>query len=232
MSRMRAGKALLKEILESENWRERLEKLDLPRRERVGPLMSFLLTGGTLTGRAAAALGADVAEISRLNPEDGRVLMRRFLWHMNEESGNLGWGIPQSTAEACARSPRLAREFGHILISYIRDTGREDNYVDHALLRRDCLGAVARLLAARPEFADKAVPALLAALRDDEDLPCRGLAAHALAQLPKIPPEALPDLHKLADDPEAGGTPVDIFDGHAARTRTVAELARDALGRV
>jgi len=228
MTRMRANKNLLREALDAPDWLERIEGLTAKAPGAfVGPLMSFLARGGASAGRAAVALGACVADMAREAPEDSRVVMRRFLWHMNEESGNLGWGVPESIAETLARSPLLAEEFSRVLLSYIRDTGREDNFVDHAPLRRSCYWAIGRLLQSRPEFAASALPLLRAGLRD-EDLPCRGMAAWAIAQM--AVPEALrPELETLAVAEESATTPVQVFDGDKLRESTVAELARLAL---
>jgi len=227
---MRANKALIRRTLGAPDWRERLEQLmaDSPK-PFVGPLISCLAQGGEPAGRAAAALGACVAAIAREAPEEARIIMRRLLWHMNEESGNLGWGIPESMAETLARSSLLAKEFSRILLSYIWNSGREDNYVDHAPLRRSCYWAIGRLLQARPEFTASALPLLLAGLRD-EDLPCRGMAAWAFAQI-DTPEKAQPELEALAEEEENAKTPVSVFDGDSIRECTVAELAKLALQR-
>jgi hypothetical protein len=227
---MRANKSLLKEALDAPDWRERLERLTAGAPFAfVGPLMSCLTQGGALAGRAAAALGACVAAVARENPEDARVIMRRFMWHMNEESGNLGWGIPQSMAETLARSAPLAEEYSRVLLSYIRDSGREDNFVDYAPLRRSCYWAVGRLLQAGPEYAANSLPLLVAGL-SDEDIPCRGMAAWALAQT-DIPKDARPELERLAAAGENAQTPVLVFDGDVVREYTAAELAGLALDR-
>ena len=228
MTRMGANRALIREALDAADWRVRLEALTARTPGAfVGPLLSCLARGGTLAGRAAVALGVCVAAIAEETPEDGRVIMRRFLWHMNEESGNLGWGIPESMAETLARSALLAKEFARVLLSYIRGTGREDNFVDHAPLRRSCYWAAGRLLQARPEFAPSTLPLLRAGLRD-EDIPCRGMAAWAVAQI-AVPDDLRPELEKLAAAPENATTPVLIFDGDTVREDTVAGLARLAL---
>jgi len=230
MARMRANKTLLRAALGAPDWRGRLEQLtaDAPK-EFVGPLMSFLVRGGTPAGRAAAALGACVAAIARKAPEEARVVMRRFIWHMNEESGNLGWGVPESMAETLAHSPLLAREFSRVLLSYIRDTGREDNFVDHAPLRRSCYWAVGRLLQAGQELTVNALPLLHAGLQD-QDLPCRGMAAWALAQA-GVPEAMRPALEDLAVAAESVRISVPVFDGDNARECTVAGLARLALSK-
>jgi hypothetical protein len=228
MTRMRANKILLREALGAPDWRERVERLTAGAEAAfVGPLLSCLPQGGAQAGRAAAALGACVAAIAREAPEDARVIMRRFMWHMNEESGNIGWGVPQSMAETLARSEVLAEEFSRVLLSYIRDTGREDNFVDHAPLRLSCYWAVGRLLQARPEIAASALPLLRAGLRDG-DLPCRGMAAWALAQI-DLSEDLRPELEALAAAGESATTPVPVFDGDGIRECTAAELAGLAL---
>jgi hypothetical protein len=126
-------------------------------------------------------LGACIAAIAEQALEEARGIMRRFMWQMNEESGNLGWGVPESRAETLARSDPLAGEFSRVLFSYILDTGREDHFVDHAPLRRSCYWAVGRVIRARPELAASALPLLRAGLGDG-DAPCRGMAAWAIAQ--------------------------------------------------
>jgi hypothetical protein len=226
---MRAHKDLIREALGAADWRERLERLTtVAPKIFVGPLMSFLARGGTPAGRAAAALGACVAALAWKAPEEARVIMRRFMWHMNEESGNLGWGVPQSIAETLARSPLLAEEFSRVLFSYIWNTGREDNFVEHAPLRCSCYWAVGRLLQARPEWASSVLPLLRAGLRD-EDLPCRGMAAWAFAQM-GAPDELRPELEALARAGESAQTSVPVFDGDSVRECTVAGLAKLALG--
>jgi len=226
---MRANKRLIWTALGAPDWRELLEQrtANSPK-EFIGPLMSFLVRGGTPAGRAAGALGICVAAIARESPEDARVIMRRFMWHMNEESGNLGWGVPESMAESLVQSELLTKEYARILLSYIRDTGRESNFVDHAPLRRSCYWAVGRLLQARPELAMYALPFLHAGLQN-EDIPCRGMAAWALAQT-KVPEEFRSALEGLAGAASSSAT-VLVFDGDAAHECTVAGLAKLALAK-
>jgi hypothetical protein len=159
--------------------------------------------------------------------------MRRFLWQMNEESGNLGWGVPESMAETLARSDPLAREFARVLFSYIRDTGREDNFVDHAPLRRSCYWAVGRVIRARPELAAGALPLLRAGLQD-EDIPCRGVAAWAVSGLVhrESVVELRSELEALSAAEESADTTVQLFDGDRVREYTVAELAGSALAKL
>uniref|UniRef100_UPI0030793F60 DVU0298 family protein n=1 Tax=Desulfovibrio sp. TaxID=885 RepID=UPI0030793F60 len=152
--------------------------------------------------------------------------LRRLMWHMNEESGNIGWGIPEAFGEVLAACPRAAKEFHRVLISYVIDLGRDDNFCDHGPLRRSCFWAIGRLAQARRDLAVIARPWLLKGL-EDEDIPCRGMAAWALAQLPRDFMDA-PALRRLA---EAGHEEIcEVFDGEKVVEKTVSELAREALG--
>lgn len=183
MARFRSLKSDLRTRLESSDWRRELDAIAaLSGKETVGPLMSFLLLGGAMKWRAAVALGLCVAGLAEAHREDARVVVRRLMWHMNEESGNIGWGIPEAMAEILASHRGLAEEYHRILISYVRDTDKDNNFCDHAPLRRSCYWAVGRLAQAWPDLARGAGEPLLAGLRD-EDAPCRGAAAWALGQL-------------------------------------------------
>lgn len=191
----RALKAELRKSLQAapEAWAVcRARLAERPAKELIGPLLACLLTGDEAARRAAEELGKAVARLADGEPgvpgsmEDARNVLRRLMWHMNEESGNIGWGVPEAFAEILVRQPRLADEFHSILLSYIHDTGRDDNYCDHALLRRSCFLAVGRLAEARPDLAVKAIPALKAGLRD-EDAVCRAHAARVLGMLEEGP---------------------------------------------
>lgn len=192
MAVFRALKSSLRSALQGDDWLQEAETLmEAHGRHLVGPLFSFLLLGGAMTGRAAYVLGQVVAAMADERMEDGRVIMRRLMWHMNEESGNIGWGIPEAMAECLVAHDGLAREFHRILVSYIRDRDGDSNFCDHAPLRRHCFWAVGRFLEGRPDFIkpekqgghdmnEAVLEALHAGLRD-EDAQCRAYAAWALS---------------------------------------------------
>jgi hypothetical protein len=91
-------------------------------------------------------------------------------------------------AEVMCNHTPLAEEYVHMLISYMREDGDElhqdGNYIEHPLLQRGLLWAVARLAGCKPELlltrgAEKDVLPYLASA-DDE---VRGLAALACGRL-------------------------------------------------
>ena len=227
MARMRQVKERIKVQLQSQQWQEHLPAITAGGIAHVGPLFAMLLLGPLMMHRAAHALGGLCAKLVTVAPEQGRNIIRRLMWHMNEESGNIGWGIPESFAECLAQNALLAKEYHRILESYIMDTKQEDNFCDNNILRRSCFWAVGRLAQERPELCLGARSWLVKGL-EDEDMPCRGMAAWALTQLPQSLMDA-PHLRRLA---ELGQTELcSLFDGDTVYEMTVSDLAKAALAR-
>ena len=188
MPSFRMLKARLRDILSGEDWEAGLGALDdVPPRSLVGPIVACLPMEEPVASRAAKALGRVAARLSDL--PDGREqtadLVRRLMWHMNEESGNIGWGIPEAFAEVLAARRPIAEKYATILISYVIDTGHEDNFCDHAVLRRSCFKAVTRLIEAWPDLpcigglGSLCSQALTRAMELDPDEECRRLAKAA-----------------------------------------------------
>lgn len=141
----------------------------------VGPLFACLPEGEPLTDRAAVALGGVLAVLRRERPEEAKNVIRRFMWHMNEESGNIGWGIPEAFGEALAQSRPLADDFYRVLFSYVRNKDGDNTWCDYAPLRLSCYRAVERVMTAWPDLRHEAL-CILHNAQDDPDPACRELA--------------------------------------------------------
>ena len=150
----------------------------------INPLFACLPEGEPVTQRAAFALGRVTGLLCEPSPEEARNVVRRFIWQMNEESGNIGWGIPEAFGETLARSRLLADTYHNILFSYIRNPETDSTYCDYAPLRRSCYLAVGRVAEAWPDLAEKAC-SLLQAGRTDPDESCRCIADGLLERLDK-----------------------------------------------
>jgi hypothetical protein len=144
----------------------------------VNPLFACLTEGGQTTERAAYTLGFVMARIYDESHENAKNIVRRFMWHMNEESGNIGWGIPEAFAETLVQCPPLADTFHRVLLHYIYDApeGKSTGFCDHAPLRISCYHAIARLLEARPDFIEEAMPILHISAVQETDPDCRQAA--------------------------------------------------------
>lgn len=225
MASLREARREIRRLLSGPDWQGQLQGIADRGSQAIGPLFSFLLLEPEMMHRAARALGLVIAAMHRQNPEAARNVVRRFMWHMNEESANIGWGIPCAFAETLAASPGLAAEYGRILNTYIMDLGFDDNYCDHDILRRDCYWAIGRLAQAGPEIAEAARPWLRKGLADSDSI-CRGMAAWALGQLK---PDLMdgPALARLA---QAGNEDIcEIFEDGRLTAATVSSLAQQAL---
>ncbi|MDR1855953.1 MAG: HEAT repeat domain-containing protein [Desulfovibrio sp.] len=224
MLRHREAKALLRNCLEGPSWREGAADVSRLGMGAVGPLLSFLPQGGRVKHRAARLLGEVVAALP--SQEEGRNVVRRFMWHMNDESGNIGWGIPEAFGETLAASASLAGEFHRILVSYVVDTGRQDNFCDNAALRRSCFWAVGRMAEERLALCRGARPWIVKGLGDG-DGGCRAMAAWTLSRFP-LDPAAASALRKLAR--EEGDSTCELFDGDDVRERRVGDIVEEMLG--
>ena len=225
MPRFRSQKNQLRALLETPQWRDNLESIAADGISSVGPLMSFLLYEPVLRLRAAIALGLTTSKIHAEKPEMARDILRRLNWRLSEESGNIGWGVPEAVGEILAQCPPLAKDFHRIFFSTILDLGFDDNYVDNDVLRRSCYFAIGRFIKACPKYGEEARPLLRKGLQDS-DAVCAGLAAWALGMLaPDLNDQ--PSLRKLAESGLDGSCLV--TDGDLVVVCTPAELARDTL---
>ena len=146
-------------------------------RQVVNPLFGLLCHGEPLIRwRAVTAMGVVVSQLAEADMEAARIIMRRFMWSLNDESGGIGWGSPEAMGEIMARHAGLACEYGCILVSYADPEG---NYLEHPGLQKGLLWGLGRLGRARPDIACNAVEHIRPFLNSsDPDL--LGLALWAL----------------------------------------------------
>jgi hypothetical protein len=153
----RAIKRRVREVLLEEDFEGAMTALEsFPARRVVNPLISFFCSGeARLRWWAISGIGAVVSRLADREMESARVVMRRLMWTLNDESGGIGWGAPEALGEITARHSRLAGEYGGILISYIRP---DCNFLEHPVLQRGALWALGRLAYARPGLVADAAP--------------------------------------------------------------------------
>ncbi len=191
-------------------------------RQLVNPLIGCLCHRDELVKwLAVSALGRVVAALAEEELEAGRVIMRRFMWMLNDESGGIGWGVPEAMAEVMARHAGLADEFHQVLVAQMREDG---NYLELELLQRGLMWGLGRLAQVRPELLWKReAPGYLPAYLESSDSEVRGRAARALGLLGAT--KARAKLTRLKGD--AGTTT--IYDREKLTVHTVGELAEAAL---
>jgi GAF domain-containing protein len=198
--------------------------LDLVRhvrgRQVVNPLFAFFCDADTLRRwRAVSVMGRVVSRLADENLESARVVMRRFMWNLNEESGGIGWGCPEAMGECMARSDRLANEYGCILWSYLHP---ERNFIEHPALQEGVLWGVARLTHARPAQMTECAELLKPFLQSPEAA-LRGLAAWAGGPL------ADARLTPLLQEMQADRASLQLYRRERLAACSVGELAVQAL---
>ncbi len=178
---VRRGRAIKKKVydlLKSADLDRSMQELHhLPPQQVVNPLLSFIQqTDPGIKWAAINAMGAIVAKMADQDMESARVVMRRLMWNLNDESGGIGWGSPEAMGEILANHAGLAKEYTHILISYTRKDG---NYLEHDILQRGLLWGIKRLAETRPHLVQDATPYLLSYL-ESNDAEVRNLAEQVL----------------------------------------------------
>jgi HEAT repeat protein len=218
------NRALKKEVLrllQSQDLAAALDELaQIPARKAINPLFSFLLhEDEKVRWRAISAMGFVVSRLAELDREASRVIMRRLMWSLNDESGGIGWGAPEAIAEILAMHAGLAEEFGPILISYLNPEG---NFLEYSSLQKGLMWGVARMACARPRVMAPAV-AYLAPYLESPDPETRGLAAWAAGLLGAE--RMRPLLQALCSDAAV----LRLYSDHTFAVFTVGNLASEAL---
>jgi hypothetical protein len=192
----------------------------LPAGKVVNALFSFLCsTDPIVRWRAVTAMGVVMTTLAAADMGAARVIMRRMIWQLNEESGGIGWGIPEAMGEIMARHEGLAGEYAHMLVSYIQQDG---NFLEHTPLQRGVLWGLGRLAGARPSLVEKATPDIEVFL-SAVDAQLRGLAAWILGLVGAQGTRA--QLMNLAAD----GAEVPLYLEWREARCTVSDLAGQAL---
>jgi hypothetical protein len=192
----------------------------LPPRQIINPLLSFIQSGNEkVKWGSVKAIGHVVGQLADRDLEAARVIMRRLMWTLNDESGGIGWGSPEAMGEIMAIHRGLAQEYAHILISYARQDG---NYLEHEGLQRGLLWGIGRLSETRPELVRESAGLFLPYL-ESRDAVIRGLAVRLMGLL-RVK-EAQPVLQTLAEDESAIAL---VIENRLAATR-VKDLAAEAL---
>lgn len=209
------------DLLKSSDLDSALEQISLlPKRQVINPLFSFLYNKDqNVKWGAVKAMGRVVAELANEDMESARVVMRRLMWNLNDESGGIGWGSPEAMGEILARHGGLANEYAPILISYAREDG---NYLEHELLQRGLIWAIGRLAQGNADIVQNAVQYLLPYL-ESTDATVRGLTARVMGLL--AVGEAVSKLRGLQNDESQ----IQMYTDQGLVNQRVMDLAEEAL---
>jgi hypothetical protein len=211
-------------LLRAEDFPMRLgEWREFPARQVINPLLACLCSPErVLKWHAVTAIGVVVATLADADRESARVIMRRLIWTLNDESGGIGWGAPEAMGEILASHEVLAGEYYRILLSYIREDG---NRLENPILQRGVLWGLARLAETRPHLLEDAPVHVFPFLHS----PDAATRASALRLLGLVGKEFVrPQVELLIND----AAETDLYVDACERRVRVAAVAADALERL
>jgi len=116
----------------------------------VNPLFSALYRPEEmLRWHTVTIFGEVLDRLAKKDMEAARIVMRRYLWSLNDESGGIGWGAPEAMAEAMYHHDGLCDEYLHMLMSYMRQDGplehQDGNFLELPGLQCGVLWGIGRL---------------------------------------------------------------------------------------
>jgi len=159
-----------------------------PGRQVVNSLFSCLYnTDELIKWRAVTAIGDVVSSIADADIESARVVMRRLMWNLNDESGGIGWGSPEAMGEIIARNKKLGDEYSRILISFINKNG---NYLENEVLQQGVIWSIGRIARVRPQIVKDSMPFLVPFI-SSRDTILRGLSAWAICAIDPVHAESI-----------------------------------------
>lgn len=158
--------------------------------------------------RAVEAMGLLADRLAAEDPEQVRVLLRKLLWTINDESGGIGWSAPECIGEIIYRRPEMFGEFAPVVLSC----------ADEEMLRRGVLWAAGRIAEARPELVRESLPDF-AAFLDDPDPVLRGYALRLFANAGEKPGSER--ISRLLGDRRS----IPVYEDGQLKETTVAGLA-------
>ncbi len=169
----------LKKILAGPDRKKALARIaEIPPERLIGPLFScFFHRDECIRFRSIAVMGITVTKTAQASMEKARIILRRIMWNLNDESGGIGWGSAEAMGEILYHSPELAREFKNILFSYLDDNG---NFLEHEMLQRGLLWGIGTYLKADPAGLDQHPAMILSQFLDSCDPVKRAYALRAL----------------------------------------------------
>ncbi len=191
--------------------------IKIPDQKLSGPLFShFYSLNNIIRFRSSAAMGDLAQRLAKKRLEDARIILRRIMWNLNDESGGIGWGSVEAMGEILKLNKTLAKEYESILFSYINPEG---NFLEHEMLQRGSLWGIGTYLKTST-CPNKEVIKTMMPFLDSNDPVKRGYAARALINMDKKNITLLPD-HILSDTNE-----IPMFDGWDLLTIKISTISQ------
>jgi hypothetical protein len=194
----------------------------LPAKQVVNIFFSGLSHGNEkIKWHSVKGMGQAMLKLAEEDINEARMIIRRLLWSLMEESGSIGWGAPEAIAEIMSCQARLREDYFSIFISFMDEEG---NYLEFDPLKRGVAWGVGRLAEKYSDLLFQHQAHLyLPQYLETNDQPLLGYACYAALKLKMN--EAVANLEKLVGKKEK----VMLFLESRFIEKEIGDLAKEAL---
>ena len=169
----------------------------------------------SLSWRAIEAVGLFTGEMAKEDTEFVRNIVGRLLWMIRDESGGIGWSVPEMLGEIVKNNPELCADIAPVIISFYEEL----------MLATGVLWAVGSMGELDKDTIEYAVPLIQQFLNSPEAVQ-RGYAARALGILGAS--DAKQDIEGLVHDADL----IPVYHDGDILKKTVGDIATEALSRL
>jgi len=165
--------------------------------------------------RSIEVIGILSGHIAKIDSEIVRNMVGRLLWMIRDESGGIGWSVPEILGEIVRNNPELCADIAPIIASFHEEK----------MLTPGVLWALSRMGKLNPDTVDHAIP-IIRSYISDNNIKNRCYAAKALGELGTV--DDLKNLEKLKTDNNI----IDIYENGELVKKTVGEIAEEAIAKI
>jgi len=148
-------KNAVSDILLKEHWQENItELIEIHGAKLSNSFFSISYSESSLLSyRAIRSFHILAKYLILSDKEKVRVLIRKCIWMLTEESGGIPWRIPEIIGEIMSSDKQIAEDYVDLLFSYINENELGfDNYLEHTPLRISVYKAIENLSEFFPEI--------------------------------------------------------------------------------
>ena len=168
-----------------------------------------------ISWRAIEAVGIFTGEMGKEDAEFVRNIVGRLLWMIRDESGGIGWSVPEMLGEIVKNNPVLCADIAPVIISFHEEL----------MLATGVLWAAGSMGELNKETIEDSVPLIRPFLKSSDAIQ-RGYAARALGALGAS--DARQDIEGLLNDNNL----IPVYNDGDIQEKTVGEIATEALSKL
>ncbi len=176
----RHWKADVEEAVSNKDWAKLLQLARQEPAQVMGYLTSRLCSDDAeMKWKAVRGLGIVAGDRGAMGDERVRELLRRFVWSLSDESGNVPFGVPEAFGEVLVARPEFQEEFLPLLCALAYDP----ECAQTGLIEQGVYWALGRVGQPAAACSPEVVEVVVRAAQQHPDSQTRNIAAWALTRL-------------------------------------------------